>query len=81
MIDIKKGNVMKKYISVALLTAVAAFAAEAGEKKERPTLTAEQKAVIAKYDTNKNGRLEKEEREKMTPEDKAKLPPPPQKKK
>ena len=34
-----------------------------------------------KLDLNKNGRLDKEEREKMTPEDKAKLPPPPDRKK
>jgi len=71
---------MKKYIAVALLAAVSVFAAEKGEKKHGPTLTDEQKAIIAKYDTNKNGRLEKEEREKMAPEDKAKLPPPPKKK-
>ena len=38
-------------------------------------------AIIAKYDTNKDGRLDKEERAKMTPEDAAKLPPPPDRKK
>lgn len=81
MIDIKKGNVMKKYISVALLTAASVFAAaEKGEKRDRPALTDEQKAIIAKYDTNKDGKLDKEERAKMTDADKAKLPPPPKKK-
>lgn len=72
---------MKKYIAIAMLAAVSVFAAEKGEKKGGPVLTDEQKAIIAKYDTNKNGRLDKEEREKMTPEDKAKLPPPPDRKK
>lgn len=63
------------------MTALSVVAAEQGEKKRGPVLTDEQKAIIAKYDTNKNGRLEKEEREKMTDEDKAKLPPPPDRKK
>jgi methionine-rich copper-binding protein CopC len=40
-------------------------------------LTAEQKAVkkelLAKYDTNKDGKLDKEERAKMTKEDKQKM--------
>jgi predicted ArsR family transcriptional regulator len=71
---------MKKYIAVALLAAVSVVAAEKGEKKHGPTLTDEQKAIIAKYDTNKDGKLDKEERAKMTDEDKAKLPPPPKKK-
>jgi len=72
---------MKKYIALALITAMTVVAAEKGEKKGGPVLTDEQKAIIAKYDTNKNGRLDKEEREKMTPEDKAKIPPPPDRKK
>ncbi len=71
---------MKKYIAIALMAAVSVVAADKGEKKGGPALTDEQKAIVAKYDTNKNGRLDKEEREKMTPEDKAKLPPPPKKK-
>jgi hypothetical protein len=41
------------------------------------TMTDEQKAIVAKYDTNKDGKLDKEERAKITPEDAAKLPPPP----
>jgi predicted ArsR family transcriptional regulator len=72
---------MKKYIAVALLAAVSVFAAEKGEKKHGPVLTDEQKAIIAKYDTNKDGKLDKDERAKMTDEDKAKLPPPPDRKK
>lgn len=71
---------MKKYIALGLMTVLSVVAAEKGEKKHGPTLTDEQKAIIAKYDTNKDGKLDKEERSKMTPEDKAKLPPPPKKK-
>jgi hypothetical protein len=65
---------MKKYIVLALASVLTVVAAE---KKERPVLTDEQKAIIAKYDTNKDGKLDKEERAKITPEDAAKLPPPP----
>jgi len=68
---------MKKYIALVLITAVSVVAADKGEKKQRPQLTEEQKAIIAKYDTNKDGKLDREERAKITPEDKAKLPPPP----
>ena len=72
---------MKKYIIMAIATASLAFAAEKAEKKRGPVLTDEQKAIIAKYDTNKDGKLDKEERAKMTAEDAAKLPPPPEGKK
>ena len=65
---------MKKYILLALVSALSVVAAE---KKERPPLTDEQKAIVAKYDTNKDGKLDKEVRAKITPEDAAKLPPPP----
>lgn len=72
---------MKKYIALALMTALTVTAAENAEKKHGPKLTDEQKAIIAKYDTNKDGKLDKEERAKITPEDAAKLPPPPPHKK
>lgn len=72
---------MKKYIALALITAMTVVAAEKAEKKHGPVLTDEQKAIVAKYDTNKDGKLDKEERAKMTDEDKAKLPPPPDRKK
>jgi len=65
---------MKKYILLALVSALSVVAAE---QKERPPLTDAQKAIVAKYDTNKDGKLDKEERAKITPEDAAKLPPPP----
>lgn len=56
--------------------ALAVNAAE-GEKKEHAKGSSEHQAVmkemLAKYDLNKDGKLDKEERAKMTPEDKAKL--------
>ena len=46
-------------------------------KKPAPALTEEQKALrkemLAKYDANKDGKIDKEERKKVTDEDKAKL--------
>ena len=65
---------MNKYIVLALATVLSVVAAE---QKERPPLTDAQKAIVAKYDTNKDGKLDKEERAEITPEDAAKLPPPP----
>lgn len=68
---------MKKLLLAALtlcfaLSLTSAFAAD-GEKKE---LTDDQKAVrkemLEKYDANKDGKLDKDERAKMTDEDKAK---------
>jgi hypothetical protein len=72
---------MKKYIVFALMSALSVVAAENAEKKHGPVLNDEQKAIVAKYDTNKDGKLDKEERAKMTVEDKAKMPPPPPRKK
>lgn len=75
---------MKKLLIATFLTCaltVAATAAEGdtkppGEAKKKATPAAEQKAarkeLIEKYDTNKNKRLDKEERSKMTAEDQAK---------
>ena len=52
-------------------------AADKPAKKERPVLTDEQKKLrtdlLAKYDTNKNGKLEADELAKVSDEDKAKL--------
>ena len=60
--------------------AVAAQAAESQPKKKsesKSAAAAEQKAlrkeILEKYDTNKNGRLNKEEKAKISPEDKAKF--------
>ncbi len=61
---------MKKLLVLALLC-VATLSVQA-----QKTETDEQKAVktemLAKYDTNKDGKLDKEERAKMTEDDKAK---------
>jgi uncharacterized protein HemX len=76
---------MKKLI--ILLTACAigmgsAFAAEKKEqadkgKKERPALTEEQKTLMKeireKYDANKDKKLDKEERAKISDEDKKRM--------
>jgi hypothetical protein len=73
---------MKKLI--ILLTACAiglgsAFAAEKKEKgkKERPALTEEQKTLLKeikeKYDANKDKKLDKEERAKISDEDKKRM--------
>lgn len=74
---------MKKLLIALCITTAIAVAAHAeapkkeGGAKKRPQLTEEQKKVrkeiTTKYDTNKNGRLDKEERSKMSAEDKEKL--------
>ena len=69
---------MKKLIiaTVALLCATALVVqAQDAPKKAKKELTAEQKQVqkdmVAKYDTNKDGKLDKEEKAAMSAEDKA----------
>ena len=76
---------MKKLFIATCLTCALAITANAaegeakkeGETQKRPAQTAEQKAlrkeINDKYDTNKDGKLDKEERAKMSEEDKAKL--------
>ncbi len=63
-------------MTVGLLCAMA-LTVSAAEAKKHQKLTPEQKAakkeLIAKYDTNKDGKLDKAERAKMTKEDKEKL--------
>lgn len=73
---------MKKVIIALCLSCsviIAARAAEGEAKKEhseKAKPTAEQKALrkelVEKYDTNKNGKLDKEERSKMSSEDQEK---------
>ena len=70
---------MKKIIIAVLgilcATAIVVQAQDAAPKKHK--LTAEQKQImdelLAKYDTNKDGKLDKTERAAMTQEDKDKL--------
>jgi len=69
---------MKKLLVAICLTcalALSASAADKGHKKQQ--MTDEQKALmkemVAKYDTNKNGKLDKEERAKISAEDKEKM--------
>lgn len=67
---------MKRIASVTLgLLFAATLMVHAGEGKTK--LTDEQKAVkqelLTKYDTNKDGKLDKEERAKISKEDKVKL--------
>lgn len=69
---------MKKLFTLALgLLCAAALTVNAADEKKRPELTDEQKKVykelLEKYDTNKDGKLDKEERAKMSDEDKDKL--------
>jgi hypothetical protein len=75
---------MKKLLVALCVTsalAIAAQAQEEGKEKKtesrRPAPTAEQKALrkemLEKYDTNKDGKLDKEERAKISAEDKAKM--------
>ncbi len=69
---------MKKLL-VALVGCACALAitVNAADANKKPKLTDEQKALqkemLAKYDTNKDGKLDKEERAKMSAEDKAKM--------
>jgi len=68
---------MKKLL-VAFMTVACALAitAKAADDTDKPKLTKEQKserkALIEKYDANKDGKIDKEERAKMTKEDKEK---------
>ena len=72
---------MKKLLVAALAlfcaTAIMVQAQDAAPKKAKKALTPEQQTVmtemLAKYDTNKNGKLDKTERAAMSQEDKDKM--------
>lgn len=73
---------MKKLLLVAALFCATAVIVQAQDttapaKKAKKELTAEQKQVqtemLAKYDTNKDGKLDKTERAAMSQEDKDKM--------
>lgn len=68
---------MKKFVILALgLLTASALTVSAAEKKEKKPLTEEQqklqKELVEKYDTNKNGKLDPDEVEKISEEDKKK---------
>lgn len=76
---------MKKLLVALCITsalALAAHAAEEGKEKKKgegkgPALTEEQKALrkemLEKYDANKDGKIDKEERANISAEDKEKM--------
>ena len=69
---------MKKYlIAVIGLLCATAIMVQAQDAKPKKELTPEQQTVmkemLAKYDTNKDGKLDKTERAAMTQEDKDKM--------
>jgi len=67
---------MKKLITILCITAALGFVAQADDTKEtkkKHEASAEYKALVDKYDTNKDGKLDKEERAKISAEDKAKM--------
>ena len=66
---------MKKLLVILLgVTCAVVLSAKAaeGEKSDKSDAKAERKALIEKYDTNKDGKLDKDEQAKMTAEDKEK---------
>ena len=68
---------MKKFVIMALgLLTASALTVSAAEKKEKKPLTEEQtklqKELVEKYDTNKNGKLDADEIEKISDDDKKK---------
>ncbi len=67
---------MKKLLLVAVaILCVTAISVQAKEKAAKKELTAEQKQLmtdmLAKYDTDKNGKLDSKEKAAMSAEDKA----------
>jgi len=67
---------MKKMLLVtaAILCAVSLTAnASEGKHKLTPEQKALRKEIIAKYDTDKNGKLDKQERAKISQEDKERM--------
>lgn len=71
---------MKKLLLALCFICALTLVAQAGDEKggkKRPEQTAEQKLImkdmLAKYDANKDGKLDKTERAKISTEDKAKM--------
>ncbi|SRR5260370_41281119 len=72
-----KYNMKKMLVAIAGLACAFALAVGSAQAQEKHKLTDEQKAVmkemLAKYDANKDGKLDKEERAKISADDKAKM--------
>lgn len=69
---------MKKIlVAVVGILCATSLVVNAQDAKPKKKLTPEQEALnkemLAKYDTDKNGKLDKQERAKITPEDKEKM--------
>lgn len=68
---------MKKLLVALCFSCALVLAVPAQDPKPKKELTAEQKALrkemTEKYDTDKNGKLNKEEKSKMSAEDKEKM--------
>ncbi len=58
---------------VALSLVMSPLTAQAAKAKKNNNGGGRRAAMLAKYDTNKDGKLDKAERAKMTPEDAAKV--------
>jgi len=66
---------MKKLLVILLgVTCAMVLSAKAaeGDKSDKSDAKAERKALLEKYDTNKDGKLDKDEQGKMSADDKAK---------
>ena len=68
---------MKKLLVALCFSCALALAVQAQDAKPKSEPTPEQKALkkelMDKYDTNKDGKLDKEEKAKVSAEDKAKM--------
>lgn len=68
---------MKKLLVAFCFVCAMALSIQAAEGKKNRKLTDEQKTLrkdmVAKYDTNKDGKLDKDERSKVSAEDKEKM--------
>ena len=68
---------MKKLLVALCFACAVALSVQAAEGKKNNKLTEEQKTLrkdmLAKYDTNKDGKLDKDERAKISAEDKEKM--------
>ena len=62
---------MKKFLVLSLLCLATVISVQA-QKAETDDQKAVKKEMLEKYDTNKDGKLDKDERSKMTDDDKAK---------